>query len=223
MAKVSKKTTKNAKAEDNGPAVEAEKVSTTKASEPVGPDPFDLASLRLDPAFEETAGVRKVISTVPARKPHNQEWFRVHPSEAYRGNFSFIKLKTEGDEYYLLTPAIARDFEREAIPMTVYTCINSGNVLFLWPCRIASADGRQLAWYSSAHEAASVGMVQRIRVRANMPLGAYEWETTNSPTAALDPAWPDISFTELVRIAFMKIGRFVSTPEHPVIKQLRGD
>jgi hypothetical protein len=187
-----------------------------------GPDPFDLDSLRLDPAFEETAGVRKVLSIVPVRKPHAQEWLRVHPDPAYRGNFSFIKLREEG-EFYLLTPNIARDFEQEAVPMTIYTCINSGGVVFLWPCRIASADGRQNAWHSSAHEAAAAGMKQRIRIKSNMGLGAYEFYRSNSPTAELDPVWPTESFSELVRLAFVKVGRDVLTPEHPLIKQLRGD
>jgi hypothetical protein len=66
-------------------------------------------------------------------------------------------------------------------------------------------------------------MVKRVRVKANMSLGANEWATSNSETAELDPAWPTESFNELVRLAFVKVGRFVSTPEHPVIKQLRGD
>src|SRR5205085_2751081 len=83
--------------------------ATAAAAAPRSPDPFDLDSLRLDPAFEEAAGVRKVVSTVPVRKPHDQEWVRVHPDPAYRGNFSCIKLKEDG-EFFLLTPAIARDF-----------------------------------------------------------------------------------------------------------------
>jgi hypothetical protein len=66
-------------------------------------------------------------------------------------------------------------------------------------------------------------MKQRIRVKANMALGAYEYYHSNSPTAGVDPVWPDISFNELVRLAFVKVGRLVDTPEHPVIKQLRGD
>ena len=41
------------------------------------PDPFNAKALRLPPAFEQNAGVRKVISTIPVRKPHSQEWIRV--------------------------------------------------------------------------------------------------------------------------------------------------
>jgi len=186
-----------------------------------GPDPFDLDALRIDPAFEETAGVRKILSTVPVRKPHDQEWFRVHPGETYRVNVSCIKLKDEG-EFYLLTPHMAQSFEQEVIPVTLYTCVNTTGVVLLWPCRMVSADGRQNGWHSSAHEAAAAGMKQRIRVKANMGLGAYEFYHSNSPTAELDPIWPTETLSALVQLAFVKVGRYVSTPEHPVIKQLRG-
>jgi hypothetical protein len=39
----------------------------------VAPDPFNAKALRLPPVFEHNAGVRKVISTIPVRKPHSQE------------------------------------------------------------------------------------------------------------------------------------------------------
>jgi len=186
-----------------------------------GPDPFDLDSLRLDPNFEKTAGVRKVISTVPVRKPHDQEWIRVHPDPAYRGNFSCIKLRDEG-EFFLVTPQIARDFENEITPITLYTCINTSGVVILWPVRITSPDGRQSTWATSAHEAAQVGMRQRIRIKANMSLGGYEFHLSDSPTPEIDPTWPTIALTELVQIGFVKVGRFVNSPEHPIIKLLRG-
>jgi hypothetical protein len=47
-------------------------------------DPFDLASIRLDPNAAEAAGVEKLLLTVPVRKPHKQDYFRVHPGEAFR-------------------------------------------------------------------------------------------------------------------------------------------
>jgi hypothetical protein len=65
-----------------------EKPKLEIANEPAAaPDPLNVAALRLPPAFEETAGVRKQLTIVPVRKPHRQEWIRVHPDEAYRGDF----------------------------------------------------------------------------------------------------------------------------------------
>ena len=47
----------------------------------VAPDPFNAKALRLPSAFEHNAGIRKVISDIPVRKPHSQEWIRVHPGQ----------------------------------------------------------------------------------------------------------------------------------------------
>src|SRR6478609_4411349 len=43
------------------------------------PDPFDPENLRLDQSFVETSGVKKLLTTVPVRKPNNQDFVRVHP------------------------------------------------------------------------------------------------------------------------------------------------
>ena len=52
------------------------------------PDPFDLQSLRLNPSFLETAGVKKLITTVPSHKPNPQDFVRVRPEPEYRENFA---------------------------------------------------------------------------------------------------------------------------------------
>ena len=46
------------------------------------PNPFDPAALRLDQNFADSAGVQKLIVTVPVRKPHKQDFIRVHPDPA---------------------------------------------------------------------------------------------------------------------------------------------
>src|SRR5215468_7942066 len=93
------------------------------ASGTAAPDPFDLESLRLNPSFLETAGVKKLITTVPARRPSPQDFVRVHPSEKYRDNFAVVDLK-EDCEDYLVRPEIIPDLANEIIYKTVYTAIN---------------------------------------------------------------------------------------------------
>src|SRR5450759_3156709 len=73
------------------------------------PDPFNVEALKLDQNFEEATGFRNMVTTVPVRKPHSQDCVRVHPGEDYRGIFGVISLKEESGEFYLLTPAMARD------------------------------------------------------------------------------------------------------------------
>jgi hypothetical protein len=47
-------------------------------------DPFDPACLRLDQCFADGAGVTRLITTVPVRKPNRQDFVRVHPDPTYR-------------------------------------------------------------------------------------------------------------------------------------------
>jgi hypothetical protein len=192
-------------------------------SKQTAPDPFNLAALRLPPAFEQTAGVRKVISTVPVRKPHKQEWIRVHPDTDYRDDFAAIHLKEEG-EYYLVMPSMIESLRNELTFITIYTVINKAGVTFLWPAQRPSSDGRGPGdtWHRTAHECAAAAMKRLTRVTSNKGLGAYEHSFSDNPIPDNDPVWPDLSFTELLRIGFEKVGRFVKDYEHPVIKMLRG-
>ena len=66
------------------------------------------AALRLDQSVLETVGTCKLITTVPVRKPNQQEFFRVHPDPAYRLTpAAVIELKDER-ETYLVLPAPIR-------------------------------------------------------------------------------------------------------------------
>jgi hypothetical protein len=51
-----------------------------------------------------------------------------------------------------------------------------------------------------------------------MDLGAYEMFVAGSTIS--DPIWPDLSFPELLRIAFKD--RYIDSLDHPVVKRLRG-
>jgi hypothetical protein len=61
-------------------------------------------------------------------------------------------------------------------------------------------------------------MTKWIRLKANIALGAYEIHVAESEMA--DPVWPDLSFTELLRIAYRD--RMITSLDHPVVKRLRG-
>jgi len=54
--------------------------------------------------------------------------------------------------------------------------------------------------------------------KANINLGAYEMSVAISVMS--EPEWPEVSFQEIVRLAFRD--RFITSLDHPVIKRLRG-
>ena len=181
------------------------------------PDPFNPTNLRLSQSFVETAGVKKLLTTVPVRKPSPQDFVRVHPDPAYRENFPIIELKDEREEYIVvadLVPTLVGEF----VTKTLFTAINRQGTVFFWPVRLPSPDGKNLDWWRSSREAAELAMKSWIRVRANMNLGAYDIFQAESVIS--DPEWPQLGFWELIKIAFRD--HLVDRIDHPVIKRLRG-
>ena len=77
-------------------------------------DPFDLANLRLASNFAASAGVKKLLRTVPVRKPSKQEFVRVHSDPAFRENFAMIELKEDRESYLIAGPGLAIELAAEA-------------------------------------------------------------------------------------------------------------
>jgi len=181
-------------------------------------DPFDPASLRLDQSFAEKAGVKKLITTVPVRRPTRQVFFRVHPDESYRLTpAAIIELKEER-ETYLVLPEMAKELPGEFAAATLFTAITRQSVLFIWPVKLPAPDGKYNPWPQSAAEAAERAKKTWIRIGSNMHLGAYEIFEPQNPLT--EPVWPEISFQEILRIAFR--GRIVDTPDHSLVHRLKG-
>jgi hypothetical protein len=181
-------------------------------------DPFDPNSLRLDQTFVEGGGVKKLLTTVPIRKPSQQDFIRVHPDPAWQLTAAAIELK-EDREWFLLRPEMANECVSEFVPIQLFTAINRQKVIFLWPIRLPGSDGKILEWHRSAAEAAEHAMKRWVRVKANMSLGAYE--PFEAQSTIPDPEWPDVSFAELLRIGFRD--RLVDALDHQVLKRLRGE
>jgi hypothetical protein len=179
------------------------------AAETVGvTDPADLDSLRLRQDFAETCGVRKLLTTVPVRKPGNQDFIRVHPDITYRDSFPAIELKNEQRELYIVAGNMTADLSTETVPTTLFTAINRQGIVFFWPVRLPGSDGKTNPWWRSAREAAELAMVKWVRVKANMQLGAYEIFSAES--VMQEPTWPELPYIELLRIAFRD--RIISSP-----------
>jgi hypothetical protein len=190
-----------------------------QASAKAANDDFDLEKLRLGQDFEKEIAVKKLIVTVPVRKPNRQEFIRVRPSEEWRLQTCLLTLKEDGrGETYLVDPGLWQDLSVEIVPTILFTAISRQGVLMLWPIRLPGGDGRTDHWSASALEAATLGESRWVRVSANMSLGAYEPFVAQGDIP--QPEWPEISFGEIVRIAFKE--RFVKDLNHPAVRRLRG-
>jgi hypothetical protein len=100
-------------------------------------DPFDPANLRLDPEYLKSGGVKKLLTTVPVRKPNKQDFVRVHPGLEYRlCGVGMIELQEER-ETYLVTSSYVRELDPHNFSLcNLYLAINRQKVMFLWPVKL---------------------------------------------------------------------------------------
>ena len=183
------------------------------------PNPFDPASLRLDQSFAaDTVGVKKLLTTVPVRKPSRQEFVRVHPESAFRLTPAAIIEEKHDQETYLVTPNILSALEGEYAIVTLFTAISRQGTLFVWPVKLPNGEGKYNEWHRSAAEAAERAMEKWVRVTSSKSLGAYEISEALGELS--EPIWPDYPFWEILKIAFRD--RLVDRADHPLVQRLQG-
>lgn len=209
----------------NGPTA-----SNGQANRPTAPiinvakpeaDPFDVESLRLPQDFESAVGVKKLVKTVPVKKP-SKEWFvRTHPDPAYRLQTAVLELK-EDREVYLVAPNLWPELASEPTfspRLLIFSITRHGNVPFIWPIRLPGSNGRIDDWSRSALEAADEAKTRWVRITANFDLQAYDVTVASGQVA--NPSWPDLTFQEILDVAFRD--KRISDWNHPILRRLRGE
>ncbi|HEY2416169.1 MAG TPA: hypothetical protein VGI40_28260 [Pirellulaceae bacterium] len=198
-------------------SVASEKVNGQPVADPP-PNPFDPSRLRLSQNFAATVGVKKVITTVPCRKPNRHEFVRVRSGEDWRLETGIFEDK-QNRETYLVEPSLWPELMSEIFPACLfYTVTRQGDVM-LWPVRLPGTDGKTNSWNESAVAAAKLAESRWVRVAANMTAGMYDVFEAASELAK--PEWPDLPFEEILRLAFKD--RFIRDMAHPTVKALRGE
>ena len=182
-------------------------------------DPFDPVNLRLDVSFSGTVGVKRLLTTVPVRKPHRQEFVRVHPAPEYRLTPAAI-IELQGErETYLVLPQLVPEIAGQCAYVTLYLAITRQKIPLIWPVKLPSETGRQMDWHRSMAEAAEKAINDWVRITANMARGAYDIELATGNLG--EPEWPELSMQEILRIAFKD--RLIDDYDHAVIRRLRGE
>ena len=186
----------------------------------MGVDDLDLDSLRLPQNFGEMLGVRKSRLSIPLRKPHKQEFFRVHPSAAWTFPAAILKLQGDRrDDLYVVSPAIGQELPEYVTPVVFVAMITRQDVFALWPLRMPDPTGRVDEYARTAQAAAELARTKWIRLVAKQALGAYE---VLEPLGVFpEPTWPEEPFGTLCQRAFRD--RVIEDLSHPVLRQLRGE
>ncbi len=181
------------------------------------PDPFNPASLRLGQDFARDIGVKKVLTTVPCRKPNRQEFIRVRASEEWRLETGVFEDRVNR-EIYLVQRDLWAELTGEVYPVCLFLAVNRQGDVFLWPVKLPGSDGRSNAWNDSALAAARLAEAKWVRVAANMPGGMYD--TFEAAGELSEPTWPEKSFSEILKLCFKD--RFIRAADHPAVRALRG-
>jgi hypothetical protein len=181
------------------------------------PDPFNVDSLRLGQDFASSIGVRKVLTTVPCRKPNRHEFVRVRAGEDWRLETGVFEDRVNR-EVYLVQRDLWAELAGEVCAVCLFLATSKQGDAFLWPVKLPGVDGRSNSWNESALAAARLAEARWVRVAANMAAGMYDVFEAQGEIA--EPTWPDKTFKEVLELAFK--GRFVDSPDHPAVKALRG-
>jgi hypothetical protein len=183
-----------------------------------GADDFDISKYRLPQNFCEAVALKRIITGVPVHKPNKQVFVRVHPSQDYSMQAAVLDLKDD-NETYLVAPTLWAAIQSEIVYKTIYTAIDRQGTIFLWPVKLPPPDGRLDHWNLSAMEAVSHAKKSWIRVVPQRTAGCYE--VMQAQQGIPEPEWPDLSFDEIMKIAF-KDNR-ITDINHPVLRKLRGE
>lgn len=187
------------------------------AGDEPAPDPFDPARLRLSQDFASSIGVKRVLTTVPCRKPNRHEFVRVRRGEDWRLETGVFEDKVNRD-VYLVAPPLWSELLGEVQPVCLFLSVNRQGDVFVWPCKLPGADGRSNTWNESAMAAAWLAESSWIRLAANMGGGMYDaYEAAGELS---EPTWPELSLQQILKLCFKD--RFIQTLDHPVIRALRG-
>lgn len=180
-------------------------------------DTFDFDALTLPQNFAEQVGVKKLLTTVDVKRPHKQTFVRVHPVETYRRNVGLIHLEEDGN-FYAVAPNLIGELGDVMVPVTVFTAVTRQGTVFLWPVPLPGADGKSHGSWDSQRMAAERATRQWLRIQWNKEAGAYD--VFLAPNLNEEPAWPDMAFNELLKLAFR--GRLIDSTDHLVIRKLKG-
>jgi hypothetical protein len=162
-----------------------------------------------------------VLSRVEVRKPHQQEWFRVHPTWKLTTR-AVIDKRGAQETCYLLHKRLmpwSESLEQDSVPVLVRVCINRKGKIFLWVIRRGRDDDKLSKFYSIALEhvqAAITSWVRRFWVEED---GRHHKRTSKVES---QPEWPaGVTFEQIIVAGFGP--RIIRDENAPILRELRGE
>jgi hypothetical protein len=201
----------------------SKKTNLQPVPDPTNDEIFEnLAEHRLPQDFDEQAGVEEVVSHVTVCRPPKEHFIRVHEGEDYfkQGPFGLLELKEDREVYFIPASLAAALIEEEpcVAPYWLFLAITRQGKLYLWPVRKPRSGERQNRWWESALVLAERATREWYRIIPSQAEGGYRGLKKIGVNE--DPNWPDLSFNEILKLAFKD--RIITSRDHEVLQRLRG-
>ena len=82
------------------PDKKSDKIDVISIESKIDGDIFDdLDQLRIGQNYADAIGVKKIISTIPVRKPSRQDFIRIHPDKTYHFQTAILELKEDRENF----------------------------------------------------------------------------------------------------------------------------
>ena len=175
---------------------------------------FDMTEYVARP-LDQNIIIRREITSIPAKKPNSQQYFKIHPN--LEVIVDVIDWKDEGTLYLVRQDKIASLFEQTKRVMLYVGMFLSGNP-FLFPVPQPDERGNWNQWHKSASRAVLEARKHWVRIQPDRSINGYVVFTAEGNFA--EPDWPDKTIAEYLSIAFQD--NIIDDVDHPVVKQLRG-
>ena len=214
MKKTKENTEKDITEEPKASSVEAS-VPTNETNNLPNLQGFNMNDYFAKPC-EASIILKRELVTVPVKKPGDQVFFRIHPTEEMPVWMVHWK---DDNEMFLVNQKVVPILAEQAKLYILYKGIMLNGNVFLYPIQQkGSEESRWNPWHESSYSVVQLAKKKWVRAVAERSINGY------TPIVALsnlaEPEWPEKSLIEIISIAF-KNNR-IDDENHPLIKQLKG-
>lgn len=197
---------------------------TEEPKEPIKPEDaddavpdFDLSRFVAKP-LDTNISTKKVLITVPVKKPNSQVFFRVNPDTKNCLDVYLFEDKEDSNRLYLVQDDIVPILSDQVKLYRIYLAVNTKNDVFLFPVRQPDENGVWNEWHRGQQRCVELAKKKWIRMVPNRSINSYD--TLEALGQLSKPVWPEKSLIEIFGIAFKDTQ--ITSEDHPVIKRLKG-
>ncbi|MGJ8723929.1 MAG: hypothetical protein ACSHYB_05175 [Roseibacillus sp.] len=187
----------------------------TQQDENVTPEKTDIFDdlTSLGRPLDEVIPSRKIMTSLPLRKPRRDEWVRLHREILAR--VYIYESKSDGSSY-LVTPEVVEPLSDVVRYVQLTLAVNYVGSVFAWPVPVPTESRPH-----RAHLTAFAGAEQATTKWIRISWGDGEYDVFQRSSTKAEPVWPEEIKTPSEMLRFIaKSGGFevIDSADHPVVQ-----